>query len=128
MIPEMAPHYEMQPLMVPVHPDFQHDPARNYHIAQVQDGTMDAGYSDIPLRVGYYTQSPSGEHPDMYRHNIGVGNHWPSPPPTSQRERLSNNNLRREKRPESADSSYSGAHSDSNQMYSSRYDIINQWF
>ena len=121
----MSPHYEMQPVIVPVHADFQHDPTRNYHIAQVPDGTMDGGYSEIPLRIGYYTQQPT-EHPDIYRHNIGVGNHWPSPH-TSQRDKLSNNNLRREKRPESADSSYSGAHSDSNQMYSSRYVIIDQW-
>ena len=114
----MTPHYEMQSLIVPVHPDFQHDPTRNYHITQAPDAPIDHGYSEIPLRVGYYAHTPSGEHPDIYRHNIGVGNHWPSPP-TSQRDRLSNNNLRREKRPESADSSYSGAHSDNNQMYSS---------
>ncbi|KAI6648877.1 YTH domain-containing family protein [Oopsacas minuta] len=118
IIPEMSPHYEMQPLMVPVHPEFQHDPSRTYHITQAPEGTIDPGYSEIPLRVGYYTQPTGGDVQDIYRHSINSGNHWSSPT-NSHRERQTNN--RREKRSGSADSSYSGAHSDNNQMYSSRY-------
>ena len=119
LIPEMTPHYEM-PVMVPVHPEFSHDTPRGYHITPTADGSIDTSYPEF--RVGYYTQ----HHPEVqevYRHNMNMGNHWPSPP-TPQRDRHSNNSFRREKRPDSAGSSYSGAHSDNTQVYPSRFVVV----
>eukprot|EP00800_Vazella_pourtalesii_P012572 TRINITY_DN2951_c0_g1_i2.p1 TRINITY_DN2951_c0_g1~~TRINITY_DN2951_c0_g1_i2.p1 ORF type:complete len:424 (-),score=53.50 TRINITY_DN2951_c0_g1_i2:192-1463(-) len=116
LIPEMAPHYEM-PVMVPVHPEYTHDTPRGYHITPAPDGSIETSYPEF--RVGYYTQ-PHPEVQEVYRHNMNMGNHWPSPP-TPQRDRHSTNSFRRENRPGSAGSSYSGAHSDNTQVYPSRY-------